>query len=108
MGEASRRAEESLTFQISGEADAGGGLRLRPREMVKIGQLVLAGGRWGDRQIVSKEWIEASTTRKIDATEGMSYGYLWWLGQTAVNGRPANWIGALGRGGPVYPHRPGA
>jgi len=84
---------------VRGEADAGGGLRLRPREMVKIGQLVLAGGRWGDRQIVSKEWIEASTTRKIDATECMSYGYLWWLGQTAVNGRPVNWIGALGRGG---------
>jgi CubicO group peptidase (beta-lactamase class C family) len=67
--------------------------------MAKIGQLVLAGGRWNDRQIVSKAWIEASTTRKIDATEGQSYGYLWWLGHAPHNGREVNWIGALGRGG---------
>jgi CubicO group peptidase (beta-lactamase class C family) len=86
-------------IRVRGEADAGGGLRLRPRDMAKIGQLVLAGGRWNDRQIVSKAWIEASTTQKIDATEGQSYGYLWWLGRAAHNGRDVNWIGALGRGG---------
>jgi hypothetical protein len=30
---------------------------------------VLAGGRWNDRQIVSKDWIETSTTSKIKATD---------------------------------------
>jgi CubicO group peptidase (beta-lactamase class C family) len=82
-----------------GEADTGGGLHLRPRDMAKIGKLVLAGGRWKDRQIVSKEWIEASTTSKLKATDGQSYGYLWWLGRARPNGRELNWIGALGRGG---------
>ena len=60
-----------------GEVDAGGGLRLRPRDMAKIGQLVLAGGRWSGRQIVSKAWIETSTTVKLTATDDKSYGYLW-------------------------------
>jgi CubicO group peptidase (beta-lactamase class C family) len=82
-----------------GQIDAGGGLHLRPRDMAKIGQLVLAGGRWNDRQIVSKAWIEASTVAQITATDDQSYGYLWWLGRARVNGRVLNWIGALGRGG---------
>ena len=82
-----------------GDADAGGGLRLGSRDMAKIGQLVLAGGRWNGRQIVSREWIETSTAPKIKTTDGQSYGYLWWLGRAALNGREVQWVGALGRGG---------
>ena len=75
-------------------------MRLRPRDMAKIGQLVVAGGRWNDRQIVSKGWIEDSTARKLDATDNQSYGYLWWLGRPFMRqGREVHWIGALGRGG---------
>lgn len=81
-----------------GNTDAGGGLRLRPRDMAKIGQLVLGGGRWKDRQIVSKAWIDASTAPRIETTDG-SYGYLWWLGRSQHNRRPIQWVGALGRGG---------
>lgn len=85
--------------RIRGHTDAGGGLRLRPRDMAKIGQLVLAGGRWNDRQIVSKGWIETSTAPKIEATGGLFYGYLWWLGRSLLYGREVHWAGALGRGG---------
>lgn len=85
--------------RVKGDSDAGGGLRLRPRDMAKIGQLALAGGRWNDRQIVSKAWIETSTTAKIKATSGQSYGYLWFLGRSQRSGRENLWAGALGRGG---------
>ena len=85
--------------RYKGDTDAGGGLRLRPRDMAKIGQLVLAGGRWNGRQIVSREWIETSTAPKIKTTDGQSYGYLWWLGRSLLNGREVQWAGALGRGG---------
>jgi CubicO group peptidase (beta-lactamase class C family) len=67
--------------------------------MAKIGQLVLAGGRWNDRQIVPGGWIATSTAPKIEATGGLSYGYLWWLGRSLANGREVHWAGALGRGG---------
>lgn len=85
--------------RVKSDTDAGGGLRLRPRDMAKIGQLVLAGGRWNDRQIVQKAWIEASMTPRIEATGPYFYGYLWWLGRSLHNGREVHWAGALGRGG---------
>jgi hypothetical protein len=55
--------------------------------MAKIGQLVLAGGRWNNRQIVSREWIDTSTAPKIKATEDELYGYLWWLGRVRAGRR---------------------
>jgi CubicO group peptidase (beta-lactamase class C family) len=85
--------------RTEGDTDAGGGLRLRPRDMAKIGQLVLAGGRWNGRQIVSKAWIDASTDTSTPATDGQTYGYLWWGGRATAHRRPVHWIGALGRGG---------
>src|SRR5581483_4858196 len=85
--------------RYKGDTDAGGGLRLRPRDMAKIGQLVLAGGRWNDSRIVPKAWIETSTAPKVEATGGQFYGYLWFLGRSLHNGREVHWIGALGRGG---------
>jgi CubicO group peptidase (beta-lactamase class C family) len=85
--------------RFRGYTDAGGGLRLRPRDMAKIGQLVLAGGRWNGRQVVPKAWVEASTAPRLRAIEDMSYGYLWWLGRGRSGGREIRWIGALGRGG---------
>jgi CubicO group peptidase (beta-lactamase class C family) len=68
--------------------------------MAKIGQLVLDGGRWNDRQIVSKAWIDASITPHIQQDTGLFfYGYLWWLGRSLLGGREIHWVGAFGRGG---------
>ncbi len=86
-------------IRVKGDSDAGGGLRLRPRDMAKIGQLVLAGGRWNGRQIVSKAWIDASMTPRLEATGPYFYGYLWWLGRSLHDGREVHWTAALGRGG---------
>lgn len=52
-------------------------LYLTPRELAKIGQLVMNKGKWGNTQVVSKEWIEQATTSYTQIT-GMDYGYLWW------------------------------
>ena len=78
---------------------AASGLRLRPRDLAKIGQLVLQHGDWNGRQVVSSSWIEDSTTPhlsgkgamfSINPYEGItSYGYLWWLGRSHRNSRNA-------------------
>ena len=58
---------------------AASGLRLRPRDTARIGQLVLNGGEWDGRQIVPAGWIEVSTSVQTGADYGCSYGHFWWL-----------------------------
>ena len=44
----------------------GWGLHLRMEDMAKIGQLMLQKGLWGDRQLISAEWIDEQTRKHID------------------------------------------
>lgn len=55
------------------------GLQLKPRDMAKIGLLVLNNGKWKDKQIVSEEWISESTKPRVPESEYFDYGYQWWL-----------------------------
>jgi len=64
-----------------------GSLRLVPRDMAKIGQMVLDGGRWEGREVLPEAWIRASTQRYLDAGQGgEGYGYLWWLMDARIPG----------------------
>lgn len=60
--------------------NTGWGLYLKPRDMAKIGQLVLNRGTWNGKRIVSSAWIDSSTTKYVTLqTNPYSYGYQWWL-----------------------------
>lgn len=76
---------------------AASGLRLRPRDLAKIGQLALDGGRRDDIPIVPADWLAASFTPHASTGE-LQYGYQWWLGPAAPDGRPG-WIAGFGNGG---------
>ncbi len=65
-----------------GIASAASGLRLRPRDLLRIGQMVLAGGEWNGRRIVSRAWLDTSFTPAIDTDQGVRYGRLWYIGDT--------------------------
>lgn len=54
------------------------GLELYPRDMAKIGLLVLNNGNWNGEQIIRKEWINASTKPYVAESEFFDYGYQWW------------------------------
>ena len=73
-------------------------LSLRPRDMARFGLLFAQGGRWNGRQIVSQEWVEASTARHT-AVGDTDYGYLWWRPYLNVSGGQHHGIVATGNGG---------
>jgi CubicO group peptidase (beta-lactamase class C family) len=79
------------------------GLRLRPRDAAKIGQLVLDKGAWDGRQIVSPEWIEQSVRPRFQAIGYFSglffYGQQWWMGRSIAQEKEVKWIAAMGSGG---------
>ena len=58
----------------NGETAAASGLRLRPRDMAKLGQLMLDDGKWDGRQIVSAEWVrESALPRRTPTSGGRDY-----------------------------------
>jgi CubicO group peptidase (beta-lactamase class C family) len=84
----------------NGDPDPAGGLRMAPRDLLKLGQLVLNRGTWNGRQVVSGTWIDASTTPYMPTTRpGYSYGYQWWIGHSLVDGQAVDWSAGQGLGG---------
>src|SRR5215472_9794283 len=77
----------------------GGGLRLTSRDLLKIAQLYLDGGRWAGRQIVSEAWVKASTTPHAQIDESTNYGYLWWLKSFGPEGKAHAAFFMTGNGG---------
>ncbi len=82
-----------------GNTIAAGALRLRPRDLAKIGQLILQRGKWKDAQVVPAAWIDAATTPQIDGLSPYFYGYFFWLGRSLVDRREIQWAAAVGLGG---------
>lgn len=88
------------TFDDGQQVDTGGHLFLRPRDMAKIGQLVLQRGQWQGQQLVSEGWIEQSTQYLSQYPDGQRYGYLWWMEQAPrVREGGVSFIAAEGNGG---------
>ena len=84
-----------------GEFRAASGLRLLPGDLLKIGQLVLAGGVWSGHQIVPGDWLKRALTPAVTIADGRRYGYHWYLGASPAGAsqRWQRWVGGIGWGG---------
>lgn len=79
---------------------ASGDLRLRPRDMAKIGYLFINDGAWSGHEILSTSWIAEATARRAETwNPGWGYGYQWWLYDFDVAGTTYPSFGARGWGG---------
>jgi CubicO group peptidase (beta-lactamase class C family) len=94
-----------LKFPNGGAIQGAGGLKLTPRDMVKIGSMMLNKGMWNGQRIVSEEWV-AKCTQPFAGNNGIKvpgedlgnvgYGYTWWTKESVKYG---DMYFALGWGG---------
>src|SRR6185312_13494177 len=79
-----------------GELIAASGIRMLPRDLAKIGQLMLRGGVWGDHAVLPAEWITRCTTPVVSIDENRDYGYQWYLGRNerswSAAGNGGQWL----------------
>ncbi|MGE0718899.1 MAG: serine hydrolase domain-containing protein [Alphaproteobacteria bacterium] len=82
---------------VSGGGHWGGGLFISSWDHARVGLLMLRDGRWGGRQLVSREWIARSLTPCMLKP---TYGYMWWLntGRLLQPSAPASGFAAVGAG----------
>ncbi len=83
------------------EPRAASGGRMRPPDLLRVGQMVLANGAWQGKQIVPADWLKRSTTPAVTIEGTRRYGWHWYLGELPV-GTPRHvepTISAVGWGG---------
>jgi CubicO group peptidase (beta-lactamase class C family) len=92
----------------TGEIQGAGGVKLTPRDMVKIGTMMLNQGVWDERRIVSEEWVSkcvssyaGNTGIKVPGEDlgRVGYGYTWWTKDFRYGGTNLGMYLALGWGG---------
>lgn len=76
----------------------GGSVQMRPRDFMKIGQMMLNGGTWNGRRILSQAFVDRATGTLCPLNR-VGYGYLWWTTQFPYNGRQVYVYWAGGNGG---------
>jgi CubicO group peptidase (beta-lactamase class C family) len=88
-----------------GWTDTGGSLQMRPRDMARLGQLMLQGGNWNGIQVLPEDWVRQSVQQQVrltfNDTWGRGYGFLWWLSETPFAGGVVGSFAASGAGGQV-------
>lgn len=88
--------------QPNGQPEGSARIFMRPRDMAKIGQMVLGGGKWNGVQVVPADWITVSTRfhRTAKPKNPYDYGYLWWMRKAVTpKGATVDYFQADGDGG---------
>jgi CubicO group peptidase (beta-lactamase class C family) len=73
----------TMAADRAGNAQLFEGIRSTCRDLARFGVLMLDRGRWHGRQIVSRSFVDAATSRSSTPLNA-AYGYLWWLNREGV------------------------
>ncbi|MBK8283774.1 MAG: serine hydrolase [Ahniella sp.] len=88
-----------MNLMPDGKGYAAGGIYLRPRDALKLGQLYLDRGRWRGKRVVPAQWVADSTKRHAEFDAAHGYGYAWHLRDIQVGTQVFRSYAAEGNGG---------
>jgi CubicO group peptidase (beta-lactamase class C family) len=88
-----------MNLTPTGDGYGGGGLYLRPRDLLKLGVAYLDSGVWQGHRIVSPDWVRQSTARQIVTGPESWDGYGWHLNILHAPGHDYPDYEATGNGG---------
>lgn len=90
-----------LPLQPTGEPYLGGGMKWLPRDFMKLGQLMLDGGVWNGKRILSNEFTVRASSPLVSlrGVKDMRFGYLWWTINYPYRGKTVRGYFASGNGG---------
>ena len=77
----------------------GGGIRMRPRDQLKLGQVMLAGGLWNGKRVLSESWVKLSTSPTGRIYKPNDYCMGWWRKLLPFRERKVELLYASGNGG---------
>ncbi len=94
-------SDEAQWLDYDGYEMAFAGLHVRTETVAAFGQLLLQGGRWGERQLVSRNWVLQATTLQMpndvdhlgpgavadpDSDWQQGYGFQFWMNRHGFRG----------------------
>ena len=82
----------------AGNPYGGGCVLFLPRDFLKFGQLMLNGGSWEGRHILSRDFVRQSISPQYHLRR-ITYGYLWWVEDLPYKDRKVRAFLSLGAGG---------
>jgi len=94
-----------LNLMPTGEAYGAGGMQIRPRDELKLGQLYLSGGLWNGHRVISAQWVKESLSVRSHFQPRMAsdtdhaYGYAWHSRPHEFAGHTIRDFYAAGNGG---------
>ena len=82
------------------------GLRLRARDLAKLGQVFLDHGRWNEKSVITPSWVEQATKTQIEFEDSEApgfvlangYGFQWWTNTYSSASQKLEVATAIGNG----------
>ena len=84
---------------LSGLPKSAAGSSVRSRDMLKIGMMLMAGGKWQGEQLIPEAFVTRALSPLAHSYGTSHYGYFWWIDDFKVGDKSYHCPAGRGAGG---------